>query len=223
MKGVKYMNEDQKPLKDSGERQTFSTGAVRDLQNGKGRYDLLPVHTIKLVLKGEKIFLYSDPLLHVREAIDLTLEAFNHPEESEKYILRAGEQMLWYMEVMLGTGNVDTTIHPVHGIFRVARVYEKGALKYAARNWEKGINLCRYLDSALRHLFQVLEGRTDEDHPAQAAWNLVSFVETKHWIDQGVLPKELDDMPRRRISETVMKDAADALIKALENDPLRKS
>lgn len=29
-------------LKDSGERQGFETGAVRDTQSGKGRYDLIP-------------------------------------------------------------------------------------------------------------------------------------------------------------------------------------
>jgi hypothetical protein len=29
-------------IKDSGERREFNTGAVRDIQEGKGRYDLLP-------------------------------------------------------------------------------------------------------------------------------------------------------------------------------------
>ncbi len=29
-------------IKDSGKRQEFSTGSVRDIQEGKGRYDLLP-------------------------------------------------------------------------------------------------------------------------------------------------------------------------------------
>ena len=33
-------------VKDSGERQEWDTGAVRDMQDGKGRYDLLPVHAI---------------------------------------------------------------------------------------------------------------------------------------------------------------------------------
>jgi hypothetical protein len=31
-------------VKDSGERQQFDSGAVRDTQTGKGRYDLLPPH-----------------------------------------------------------------------------------------------------------------------------------------------------------------------------------
>ena len=29
-------------IKDSGERREFDTGAVRDIQEGKGRMDLLP-------------------------------------------------------------------------------------------------------------------------------------------------------------------------------------
>ena len=33
-------------IKDSGRRQKFKTGAQRDLTDGKGRFDLLPVHAI---------------------------------------------------------------------------------------------------------------------------------------------------------------------------------
>ena len=35
------MSEERKIL-DSGERRQFASGAVRDIQEGKGRYDLLP-------------------------------------------------------------------------------------------------------------------------------------------------------------------------------------
>lgn len=34
-------------VKDSGERQSFDSGAVRDTQTGKGRYDLLPTRAIR--------------------------------------------------------------------------------------------------------------------------------------------------------------------------------
>lgn len=34
-------------VKDSGERQEFNTGSVRDTREGKGRYDLLPVGAIR--------------------------------------------------------------------------------------------------------------------------------------------------------------------------------
>lgn len=34
-------------VKDSGERQVFDTGSVRDKQQGKGRYDLIPPYPLK--------------------------------------------------------------------------------------------------------------------------------------------------------------------------------
>jgi hypothetical protein len=38
-----------KGFKDSGKRQAFSTGAVRDIQAGKGRFDLIPPLALQLV------------------------------------------------------------------------------------------------------------------------------------------------------------------------------
>lgn len=116
---------DARPLKDSGERQSFSTGAQRDTQSGKGRYDLLPVLALR----------------------------------------------------------------------RLAVTLEKGAEKYNDRNWEKGIPLSRYVDSALRHLFKHLEGWTDEDHASQALWNVACMLQTSEMIERGLLPAELDDLP----------------------------
>lgn len=55
---------------------------------------------------------------------------------------------------------------------RLAGVYERGAEYYGDRNWELGMKMSRLLDSALRHTFQYLEGKRDEDHLAQAVWNL---------------------------------------------------
>lgn len=93
-----------------------------------------------------------------------------------------------------GKGRYDL-ISP-HSIFRLARVFEKGAEKYAARNWEKGMNLSRLIDSALRHTFQYLEGHRDEDHLGQAAWNLMAAIHTEEMIRRGVLPAELNDLPK---------------------------
>ena len=111
-------------VKDSGQRQAFDTGSVRDTRDGKGRYDLLPPYAIYLV----------------------------------------------------------------------SRQFEEGATKYGSRNWEKGQPLSRYVDSALRHLFKHLGGETDERHDVAAAWNCLAMLETKHKIDTGDLPKDLDDI-----------------------------
>ncbi len=112
-------------FKDSGQRSKFGTGAQRDLQEGKGRMDLLPVRAL----------------------------------------------------------------------FEVAKVYESGAKKYAARNWEKGIPLSRYLDSGLRHAMKYLRGDRDEPHDAMACWNFLGLIETRIRIEEGLLPPELNDLP----------------------------
>lgn len=114
-------------LKDSGKRETFSTKAVRDTREGKGRFDLISPRFLR----------------------------------------------------------------------RLAVVLEKGAAKYGDRNWEKGIPLGRYLDSALRHIANVLDGKRDEDHATQAAWNLHAFIHTAEMIEDGRLPAALDDIGYR--------------------------
>ena len=41
---------------DSGNRRTFQTGAVRDIQEGKGRCDLLPLLPIYNMLRDDILF-----------------------------------------------------------------------------------------------------------------------------------------------------------------------
>lgn len=113
-------------VKDSGQRQSFNTGAVRDTRIGKGRFDLLPPKALR----------------------------------------------------------------------RLARHYENGAIKYGDSNWLKGIPLSRMFDSGLRHAFAVLEGKTDEDHLTACVWNFIGIIELQERIEQGLLPKELDDLPK---------------------------
>lgn len=112
-------------VKDSGERQSFSTGAIRDKSSGKGRFDLLPAYVL----------------------------------------------------------------------YRDARHMENGAVKYGDRNWEQGIPLSRFLDSAFRHLVCFMDGKRDEDHLAAARWNLAGLIWTEEMIRRGKLPPELNDLP----------------------------
>ena len=51
---MKNMSKDYK-IKDSGQRTEFETGAVRDLRQGKGRFDLIPADTLRaLAIHFEK-------------------------------------------------------------------------------------------------------------------------------------------------------------------------
>ena len=107
-------------IQDSGQREEFATGAVRDTREGKGRFDLISPFAL----------------------------------------------------------------------MRLARWYQEGAKKYSERNWEKGINFSRYLDSAFRHLTKFLMGMEDEDHLAAAAWNIFAIM---HHQELGEI--HLDDLP----------------------------
>lgn len=92
-----------------------------------------------------------------------------------------------------GKGRFD--LLPPRALRRLAQHFERGAVKYGDRNWEKGQPLQRYLDSALRHVFNHQEGKRDEDHLISAAWNLLAYVETEARIKDGHLPASLDDFP----------------------------
>ena len=108
-------------------------------------------------------------------------------------------------------------------IDRLARLLEAGAAKYSARNWEKGMPLSEYLQSALRHLFQYLEGRRDEDHMAAAAFNVMAFIHTEEMVRRGLLPVELDDLPDYTRVSNFFKDVAEAtadVMEGLESDGL---
>lgn len=114
-------------IKDSGNRRTFGTGAVRDMAEGKGRCDLLPACAI----------------------------------------------------------------------LRLAKHYENGAIKYKERNWEKGIPIHSYIDSAIRHLMKYLDGWTDEDHLTAAAWNCMCAI----WTEEK--RPDLQDIPSRQEVEEI--------------------
>ena len=97
-------------------------------------------------------------------------------------------------DIATGKGRYD--LLPTRAIRRLAEHYENGAKKYGDNNWLKGIPLKRMMESALRHCFKALEGKKDEDHLIAAAWNLLGIVELQERIEEGLLPKELDDLPK---------------------------
>ncbi len=108
------------PIKDSGKREDFPTGAVRDTEEGKPRYDLISVPAMT----------------------------------------------------------------------RLAHHLRKGAEKYNARNWEKGMDYSRLYSSALRHLMQWSAGDRDEDHLAAVLFNVMALA---HFDELG--RSDLDNMP----------------------------
>lgn len=76
----------------------------------------------------------------------------------------------------------------------LAVLAEQGALgKYAPRNWERGYSLPLTLDSAMRHLQDLLEGKDDENHAVMAMWNMMAFIHVRELIRRNLLPDGLAD------------------------------
>lgn len=94
------------------------------------------------------------------------------------------------------TGKGTPVLVPGDAILDVAKHFEDGAVHYGPRNWEKGIPISELLNSAERHLQQIKMGLTDESHDRAFVWNAIVYLATKLRIEAGILPKELDDMPR---------------------------
>lgn len=146
-------------LKDSGFRQEFDTGAVRDTTNGKGRCDLLPLDVISEMLKKE--YAYADIL----DLIDMFMAT-----NDEKYLYKA----------ILKFGKIRYRNTP-DMVLELAVHFEDGCQKYGERNWEKGMPVKRYLDSGIRHYLKWLRGDEDEPHDRAFVWNMVCAIWTlKH-------------------------------------------
>ena len=105
---------------------------------------------------------------------------------------------------------------------RKARINELGAVKRGDRNWERGMPLSWFLDSALRHLFQYLEGMTNEDHLAQAGWNIDAAMHTEEMVVRNILPAELMDLPNYSSTEPANKDFVGIVSEALQSIPEAK-
>ena len=138
-------------LPDSGERRQFDSGAVRDIAQGKGRCDLLPLGVI-----GE--WLGDDLLCKVNE-----------------YLYTANVLHLWYIFKVFAREHWG---HTTSALLEVAKHFEDGAVKYGDRNWEKGIPVHCYIDSAVRHYLKFRRGDTDEPHDRAFMWNILCAIWT---------------------------------------------
>jgi hypothetical protein len=144
-------------IKDSGERREFGTGAVRDIQEGKGRCDLMPLDVVAWVLGC-----CDDNTDSVVDSIDQFVSTGNIV-----YLYDA-------LEYFRNLWGVD-----IHTLFlEVAKHFEDGARKYGEYNWQKGIPVKSYIDSAVRHYLKWLRGDEDEPHDRAFCWNIMCAIWT---------------------------------------------
>ena len=165
-------------IKDSGNRTKFESGAVRDIQEGKGRCDLMPLDVVgDLSTNGkcDDIFtrIYQFQTTSDVTYLKLAIDYFN-------------EQRGWHISTML---------------LEVAKHFEEGAKKYGERNWEKGIPVRCYLDSGIRHYLKWLRADIDEHHDRAFCWNMLCAIWTcKHKPELNDYRKEgdVDEMSQVR-------------------------
>ena len=146
-------------IKDSGNRREFTSGAVRDIQEGKGRCDLLPLDVVCGYYEaagcpgyGQMFYFLNKfketaDVLHLYAALRMFLEISPFCEAADMFL-------------------------------EVSKHFEEGAKKYGEHNWQKGIPVDRYIDSAVRHYLKCLRGDTDERHDRALAWNICCLIWT---------------------------------------------
>lgn len=132
---------------DSGERKQFSTGAVRDIQDFKGRCDLMPLDVVANYLGQNKIL--------------ALICAFQKTQE------------VGYLYAVLSEIEWDD---PYTLMLEVSVHFEEGAKKYGENNWQKGIPTNCYINSAVRHYLKYLRGDDDERHDRAFVWNIMCCI-----------------------------------------------
>jgi len=81
-------------------------------------------------------------------------------------------------------------------MLRVGEHMRKGAVKYGVHNWQLGQPFSEVTASMHRHLLQWEQGDEDEDHLAAIVFGAQALMHYREMIDRGLLPAELDDMPK---------------------------
>lgn len=138
---------------DSGERTEFPSGAVRDMKKGKGRFDLVPLDVVGTFMQDEiltKLGEFQEDTKRVEKLYQVLEETSN----------------IFY-EKSMSTMLLEVAIH-----------FEEGAAKYGDNNWQKGVPITSYIDSATRHYMKVLRGDQDEPHLRAFVWNILCLIWT---------------------------------------------
>ena len=152
------------PILDSGARKEFETGAVRDIREGKGRCDLLPLDVVSTfmtdgvssnILKYISAFQGDNNTEHLRNALR---------EFSIRHVFVSEENTL--------------QMNLADMFLEVSKHFEEGAKKYGESNWQRGIPTKHYIDSAVRHYLKHLRGDQDEPHDRAFVWNLMCCMWT---------------------------------------------
>jgi hypothetical protein len=159
-------------IKDSGTRRVFESGAVRDIQEGKGRCDLLPLDVIC-------------DIVHVTQHDKILgdISAFQRTGNYHYLMNIFAIQRLFINNYTM--------------VLEVSKHFEDGCKKYGENNWQKGIPTHCYIDSAVRHYLKWLRGDEDEPHDRAFCWNIICCIWT--CINKPELNDYMKDSPNAEL------------------------
>lgn len=141
---------------DSGNRTQFESGAVRDMREGKGRFDLVPLEVLCHAITGKSEC--EETVIGCIRDFQITNDTKHLYEALFAFCTSAYKNDLCTM------------------FLEVAKHFEEGAKKYGPDNWRKSIPVWCYIDSATRHYLKWLRGDTDEYHCRSFVWNLMCCI-----------------------------------------------
>ena len=147
------------PILDSGDRTKYASGAVRDMKDGKGRCDLLPLKEVSEFLD----WVQSGDMKLAGSALDQFIRFIGYIKEGE-----CKSEFLYsaiYRFACANNWDASTML------IELSKHFEEGANKYQERNWEKGILAHSFIDSSIRHYLKWLRGDQDEPHDRAVCWN----------------------------------------------------
>lgn len=142
-------------IKDSGDRTEFATGAVRDMREGKGRCDLMPLEVV------------ANYLCEDYDKTDWVLQQIREFQKTHS---------THYLYSALLSFNEKCWNNHCTMFLEVAKHFEEGAKKYGESNWQKGIPVHCYIDSAVRHYLKWARGDKDEPHDRAFVWNVMCCI-----------------------------------------------
>jgi hypothetical protein len=191
-------------IKDSGERRDFDTGAKRDVDHDKPRFDLIPMTVIRRVIEFYPSKIYAGQMNNIinddskarmwslglqwgettnddllLELIWIALDAIRHQEDDRPILVEAS----MYGGLHLITPNTYR---------RLANHYGGGAKKYDPWNWSRGMPFSVFHASLMRHIFAIMHDMTDEDHLSAIFFNAACIL---HFTTIG--RNDLDDITPR--------------------------
>jgi hypothetical protein len=174
-------------IEDSGERRGFDSGAKRDVDDNKPRFDLIPITVLRKVVQCYDYYRHMkiDQSDFVAQKTSSKLKArmlslgFLWGASANDEILM---ELIWICIKIIGLQENDIALpvesnkfHEFHIIspktyLRIANHYSGGAKKYDPWNWSKGMPHSVFHASLMRHIFKVIDDETNEDH-----WSAIFF------------------------------------------------